>query len=95
MVKKTRHTSLFFLPLLLIIPLNMLSGTSKAFLMVNFFFILICLVLFNIIRVHRKADEPGHKCVNVVLDNVWLLLVFFMFVNQWGAMTVSMPYIIQ
>ena len=92
LVKKTRYSEVFLLPFLVIAPLNMLTGTSKAFCMVCFFFILVLVVLFNLIKLHRKSGEVGHKCLNVVLDNAWLMLLFFMFVNQWGADPVRMPY---
>ena len=92
MVKRTKYSELFLLSMLLIVPLNMLTGTSKAFLLVNFLFILLVVILFNIIQVHRKVGQAGHKCVNVVLDNLWLILMFFMYVNQWGARPVSQPY---
>jgi len=70
----------------------MLTGTSKAFLLINLLFTLAVVILFNVLEVHRKCVE--HKCVRVVLENLWLGLVFFMFVNQWGADPVSQPYAI-
>ena len=76
--------------MMLMIPLNMLTGTSKAFSLFMFLLTLVLVLLFNIIRLHRKLCS--HKCINVIFDNLWLIGLFFFYVNQWGAKPVSQPY---
>ena len=50
-------------------------------------------MLFNGAKLHRKLGDS--KCLNVILENLWLLLCFFYCVNQWGGSPVSMPYIVR
>lgn len=70
----------------------MITGTSKVWQMINFFFLMIVIVFFNVLKVHRSCIE--HKCARVVLENAWLFLNFFMLLNIWTTNTVSQPYIV-
>jgi len=36
----------------------------------------------------------SHKCLRVVLENMWIFLNFFMLLNVWTTTTVSQPYIV-
>ena len=64
-VKKINELKLTFFPFLIVAPLNILTGTSKAFSFVFFFFILIVLAVVNLGKFHRNCCE--NKCINVVL----------------------------
>lgn len=77
-------------PILILLPLNIITGTSKAFSLSLYFAVMLSLTLFNGMKLHRKASE--NRCVCVFFENLWLLLCFFFFVNHWAAMTVAMPY---
>jgi hypothetical protein len=81
-----------YFPVLITFPLNILTGTSKAWQMVDFFFMVIVILLFNVFKVHRSC--MSHKCARVVLENTWLVLNFFMLLNVWAAATVKQPYIV-
>jgi hypothetical protein len=81
-----------YFPLLIIVPLNILTGTSKAFSLVFYLFILAVVIVFNVFGLHRKCIE--HKCVRVILENVWLGMLFFELLNVWAATTAWQPYII-
>jgi hypothetical protein len=65
MVKKVGEFQLLYFPLLTIFPLNICTGTSKAFAMVDLFFVLIAVILFNMAKLHRGFVE--HVCVRVIL----------------------------
>jgi hypothetical protein len=81
-----------YFPLFIVIPLNILTGTSKAFSLVFYFFILIVVLLFNIAKIHRKCCE--HKCIVAILENLWIAMMFFELLNVWGASTTQQPYIL-
>ena len=81
-----------YFPLLILFPLNLITGTAYAFLIVNFFFLMIPLVLFNLLKLHRSYTESA--CLRVILENLWLILLWFMCVNHWGATTLLQPYIV-
>jgi len=70
----------------------MITGTSKVWSMVDFFFMMIVIILFNVLKIHRKW--MSHKCLRVVLENMWIFLNFFMLLNVWTTTTVSQPYIV-
>ena len=92
-VKKNDEFELTYFPILIIFCLNVITGTSKAFSLINFLFTLTIVFLFNILKVHRQCT--AHKCVNAVLDNLYLVMVFFGILNVWGAFPVGMPYIVR
>lgn len=81
-----------YFPLLILVPLNILTGTSKAFSFVFYFFILVVVILFNVFELHRKCIE--HKCVRVILENLWIAMLFFELLNIWATSTAWQPYII-
>lgn len=89
-VKKTEEFEGAYFPLLILFCLNIITGTSKAFSFVNYLFTLIAVILFNVLKAHRQCCN--HICVNVVLDNLWLILLFFEILNVWAATPVAMPY---
>jgi hypothetical protein len=91
-IKKFHDLQTLYFPLLIVFPLNLVTGTSKAFQMVDFFFVSITMILFNVLKIHHGCIE--HKCLRVVLDNLWLILNFFLILNIWSTTPVSQPYIV-
>lgn len=89
---KIEEFQFFFFPLLILFPLNLVTGTAFAFLIVDFFFIMAAVILFNLLKVHLSCCE--NKCIRVVLENLWIVLLFFMTVNLWGATPIWQPYIV-
>lgn len=85
-----QEASYFYAPVLILLPLNIITGTSKSFCFTLLFLIAVSQFLFNGLKLHKKCSE--HKCVAAIFENLWLILTFFFFVNHWGAMTISMPY---
>lgn len=77
-------------PILILLPLNIITGTSKSFSLTLYFIVLVSIWLFNGMKLHRKVSESA--CFSAVFENLWLLLSFFFFVNHWAAMTIRMPY---
>jgi hypothetical protein len=75
-----------------LLPLNILTGTSKAFSFTLFCIITVVLLLFNSCKLHKKISD--HKCVAVVFENLWLIFTFFYCVNVWGAKAIMQPYIV-
>lgn len=64
-VKIINELKLTFFPFLIVVPLNILTGTSKAFSFVFYIFILVALGLINLGKFHRSCCE--NKCVYIVL----------------------------
>jgi hypothetical protein len=92
LAKKVEEFEISYFPLLILFPLNLITGTAYAFLIVDFFFTMAALVLFNLMKLHYGCTE--NKCVRVVLDNLWLVLIWFMMINLWGATPLWQPYIV-
>jgi hypothetical protein len=69
----------------------LITGTAYAFLIVDFFFVMIPLVLFNLLKLHHCTEN---KCVRVILENLWIVLLWFMNVNLWAATPLKQPYIV-
>ena len=92
MAKKNDEFELIYFPLLMIFIFNIVTGTSKAFAFVDFMFNIFVVLLFNIAKLHRKCANSA--CLNVVMENLYLLLCFFGILNIWAAMPVGMPYIV-
>lgn len=81
-----------FFPLLIVVPLNILTGTSKAFCLVFYLFTLAVVIVFNVFEIHRKFIE--HKCVRVIVENVWIGMLFFLMLNVWAASASWQPYVL-
>ena len=73
--------------------LNIVTGTSKAFCFILYLFVVIWVALFNVAKLHRKCCGDS-KFVNLFVENLWLVLTWFFFINHWAAFTVAMPYIV-
>jgi len=80
------------MPIMIVIPLNIVTGTSKAFSLVFYLFILISVVFLNLFGIHKKCCE--NKIVRLFMDNLWLILLFFEILNIWTTSTALQPYVI-
>jgi hypothetical protein len=83
---------MIYFPLLCLFPLTVLTGTCKAFSLVNYIFALAAVLMFNVGKIHLSWSS--HLCVQVVLENLWIFLLFFEIVNSWGSFTLQQPYIV-
>lgn len=54
-IKKTTDLQYIFFPMFLIFTLNIVTGTSKAFSLVNYFFTTIAVFLFNVLKLHKGS----------------------------------------
>ena len=83
----------FYTPVFILAVVNIVTGTSKAFCFILYIAATIWVILFNVAKLHRSCCGDS-KIVNVLVENVWLILSFFFFVNHWAAFTVMMPYVV-
>lgn len=81
-----------YFSMLIVIPLNILTGTSKAFSLVFYLFILGVVLAINVAELHKKCFE--HKCIRVILENIWIVMLFFELLNVWSTSTILQPYIV-
>jgi hypothetical protein len=91
-IKKYNEFMFNYFALMIVVPLNILTGTSKAFSFVFYFFILAVVLLFNVFQVHRKCMD--HTCLRVILENLWIGMIFFELLNVWAASATWQPYIV-
>ena len=83
----------FYTPIFMLAIVNVAAGTSKAFCFILYLAATIWVIIFNVAKLHRSCCGDS-KCVNVIMENIWLILSFFFFVNHWAAFTVMMPYVV-
>lgn len=81
---------MYFMPILIVYPLNLLTGTTYAFSLVWFLFITVVILLFNICEIHKKCIQ--HKVLRVVLEKAYLIMTLFMLLNVWTSTNARMPY---
>ena len=75
--------------MLVIFAFNVISGTSYAFSLVLYFLVMVPLILFNIMGLHKGA---GHKIIQGFLENLWLIMTFFWLINIWTIVKYNEPY---
>lgn len=92
MIKRVNEFKMSYFSMLIIIPLNILTGTSKAFSLVFYLFILAVVLIINVAKLHRKCFD--HKCILVILENIWIFMLFFELLNIWSTSTILQPYIV-
>ena len=68
----------------------MITGTTYAFDLSLYFFTIIPLFLFNLMKLHRKCID--HKVFVMILENIWLVMAFFWLVNVWATGRWIQPY---
>ena len=89
-LKKMAEFNTSFHPFFIMFAINFVTGSNYAFDMCLFFFVLLCLVLFNLVSIHKKCVE--HKVFLAILENLWMVLSFFWFVNVWASGRWQQPY---
>jgi hypothetical protein len=90
--KRTHNIVLFYLPFLIPFAINVITGTSYSFLMILYIAILIIMALFIELKIQKTCVE--NKIIKAILNNLFYILTFFFWVNQWGAHTDALPYIL-
>ena len=90
--KKNDEFEVFYFPILTVFIMNIVTGTSKAFCFIDFFATILIVLFFNVLKVHRQCSN--HVFINALMENLWLALVFFGFVNVWASFTILMPYVV-
>lgn len=55
--KKNDEFMLSFFPIFMVFVLNIVTGTSKAFSLVDYLFTLAAVLLFNVLKVHRSSNS--------------------------------------
>lgn len=91
-MKKVTEFETKYVPVLLPFALCFLIGASYSFSMVLYFLVLVPLVLFNVMGLHKKCFT--HKVFRCFFDNLWLILGFFWFINLWTIEKYYQPYYI-
>ena len=91
-IKKLSEFNTSYMPILIVFPLNIITGTTYAFDFCLYFFVMVPLLLFNLLQLHKKCID--HKIFIVILENLWLILSFFWFVNIWATDRWIQPYYI-
>ena len=81
-----------YAPILILLPLNFVTGTCKSFCFSLYFGISVCIGLFSMGKLHRRVTT--HVVVSALLENLWMLLAIFFIVNHWAAFPIAMPYIV-
>ena len=84
----------FYTPILMLAILNIVTGTSKAFCFILYLAAIFWVILFNVAKLHRSCCGDN-KCVNLLVENVWLIFCFLFFINHWAAFTIWMPYVVK
>ena len=94
LVAKLRHHVMYHLPFFFPIALNVVIGTSYAFIFVLFFFLQITFAIFNDFKIHLACGVEN-KFIKCIAQNLGYVLTFFAWVNVWGASTSPMPFYIR
>jgi len=81
----------YHLPFFFPIALNVVTGTSYAFIFVLFFFLQVTFGLFNDLKIH-EACGVENKIIKCIVQNLGFVLTFFAWVNFWAADTAQMPF---
>jgi hypothetical protein len=87
---KFRHHLMYHLPFFFPFALNIVTGTSYAFLLVLFFFVQVAFAIFNDLKIHRNCVE--NKVIKIIAESIGYVLTFFAWVNLWGATMNPMPF---
>ena len=83
MMKIVDKFNTVLMPVLITFALNLVLGTSYSFSLILYFIVLVPLVLFNLIGLHKKFFE--HKAFICIFENLWIIASFFWLLNIWVA----------
>ena len=90
-MKKVTELETKYFAVFALFAFNVIAGASYAFSVTLYFLTMVPLVLFNLLGLHKKA---GHKIIQSVLENMWLILSFFWLINLWTIGKYYQPYFI-
>ena len=88
-MKKITELEGKYFAILVIFAFNVIAGSTYAFALTLYFLVLVPLILFNLLGLHKKA---GHKVIQGFLENLWLILAFFWLINIWTIGKYYEPY---
>lgn len=71
-MKKMCELNVEFNPILLSLPLSLVTGTSFSFIVVIYFVAAALCLFFNVFKVHRACID--HKLSRYVLEHLWISL---------------------
>lgn len=77
-------------PVMVLMLLNFVVGTTYAFSFVLLFIVLIPIVLFNVMELHKKLFS--HKVFVGLCETLWIMGTFFWTVNIWATGKYAQPY---
>lgn len=80
-MKKITKFSTVLLPLTLTFALGFILGATYAFSLVLYFLIILPLVLFNLLELHKRIFD--HRVFICIFDNGWIIGTFFWLINIW------------
>jgi len=90
LVKKGDRLNTMILPVLILFPINFVVGASYAFCLVLYFIVLVPIVLFNLMELHKRFFD--HKVFICFFENLWIFATFFWTVNIWATTKFIEPY---
>lgn len=90
MMKKIDKLNTMLMPVIITFALNFVVGATYSFSLVLYFIVLIPLVLFNLLDLHKRAFE--HKAFVCLFENLWLIFSFFWLLNIWVTGKYQQPY---
>jgi hypothetical protein len=80
------------MPILFPFALNMMTGTTYAFVMIIFLVSVITFIIFNLLKVHRRVID--NRVLRSLLENLSYVLSFLMLLNIWITKPTTMPYVV-
>ena len=91
-MKRFHDFNVYMMPFLILFIYTLLTGTSYAFSIVAYFFVIIGVFLLNVFRVHRKFIEKA--VVWAILEIVFIVLLMMWFLNIWTIGPATDPYLL-
>jgi hypothetical protein len=82
-MKIIHRLNVLLMPLLVTSVLNILVGTSFAFCFVLYFIVLLAMIPFNLLELHKKLTT--NKIALCICENLWIIATFFWLVNIWST----------
>lgn len=89
-MKKIDKLNTMLMPILVTFVLNVTLGVTYAFCLILYFIVLVPMVLFNLMELHRKCVD--HKVLVCIIENLWLIASFFWLLNIWVTGKYQQPY---
>lgn len=90
LMKKVTKFSTVLVPLTITFALGFSLGVSYAFSLVLYFLILVPLILFNLLELHKWLFD--HRAFICIFENLWIIATFFWLLNIWTTGKYLQPY---